>query len=70
MDPKSEWDQGLYDPGAYKLDDLLSMKPIFASIEFHFINKQHKGRGRSGRKEKKGKDHDKESRVGSLSFHL
>ena len=30
VDPKSEWHQGVYDPGAFKLDHLQSMKPIFA----------------------------------------
>ena len=30
VDPKSEWNQGVHDPGAFKLDHLQSMKPIFA----------------------------------------
>ena len=43
MDPKSEWQQGVYDPGAFKLDHLQSTKPIFAKwistffFEFPFI---------------------------------
>ena len=28
MYPKSEWEQGVYDPGAFKLDHLESTKPI------------------------------------------
>ena len=28
--PNSEWHQGVYDPGAFKLDHLQSTKPIFA----------------------------------------
>ena len=30
VDHKSDWHQGVYDPGAFKLDHLLSKKPIFA----------------------------------------
>ena len=30
MHPKSEWEQGVYDPGAFKLDHLESTEPIFA----------------------------------------
>ena len=30
IDPKSEWDQGMYDLGAFKLDHVQSTKPIFA----------------------------------------
>ena len=29
MYPKSEWHQGVYDPGAFELDRLQSIKPIF-----------------------------------------
>ena len=30
MDPKSKWHQGVYEPGEFKLDRLMSVKPIFA----------------------------------------
>ena len=32
MDPYSEWEQGVYDPGTFKLDRLQPMKLIFGKL--------------------------------------
>ena len=39
LDPKSGWHYGAYDPGAFKLDHLESIKPISTKIDFLFIKK-------------------------------
>ena len=42
VDLKSEWQQGVYDPGVFKLDDFEFMKPIFEIqnlMQPHYIRK-------------------------------
>ena len=39
LDPESGWHYGAYDPGAFKLDHLESIKPISTKIDFLFIKK-------------------------------
>ena len=37
VDPKSKWYQRMYDPGAFKLDQLESTKPIFGMQNFTLL---------------------------------
>ena len=41
MDHKSEWLQGVLDPGVFKLDHLESIITYFSKIYFHFTYKSH-----------------------------
>ena len=37
MHPISEWEQGVYDLGAFKLDHLESLRPLFENTFPHYI---------------------------------
>ena len=47
VETKSEWHQGVCDPGAFKLDHLQSMKPIFAKWISTLLTSNHQSVART-----------------------